>query len=752
MKKWLLFFFLICLFQLKQASAHTLATNGNAQYDIVLAATPNEFELQAADVLQKYLFKITEAKFEILLESKTGKKPLLVIGHAAEKLSNAKRAINHPQQIIIYNEGENIFINGGNERGVLYAAYAFLQRYCNCRMYSSAEKFIPRASTLNLPNQILIDESPAYHIREYYYTATINDEYRDWHRLHQHFPKENSNWGMWVHTFQRLLPDTFYFDAHPEYFSYYGNKRQPAQLCLSNNDVFNIVVKNLKKAIAANPKAKYWSVSQNDNYGYCQCEQCAIIDSIEGSHAGSVIRFVNKVAAQFQDKIISTLAYQYSRSAPKVTKPLPNVNIMFCSIECDRAKPIYSDTAQGSFAYDMIAWSKLTNNILVWDYVVQFSNYISPFPNLKVLQPNIQFFNRHGVTDIFEQGSSYNWSDFGELKAYMIAALLWNPNLNADSLLKEFMNGYYGKSGTLIYQYIKKIENNLDASGAMLDIYGNPVTPIKSWLKPEQLDDYYNLVIQAKKIVASDSILNYRVQRILLPLWYAKLEQAKFFGSGERGVFEKDIQGNWTAKRQVTNSVNEFIVAMQQHQITSLNENNHTPVKYESDWQRIFESGMRVHLAMNKDVKFEIPFSAKYPAKGAATLTDGVGGYDDYHYNWLGWEGNDMIATFDLGEVKKIKQLSCDFMEDQKSWIFFPESVQYYYSADGKNFFPLGEKISCPAPQPDKRCNTKSFTKSEFVADARFIKIVATSLKTCPRWHIGAGYNCWIFCDEIVVK
>lgn len=95
--------------------------------------------------------------------------------------------------------------------------------------------------------------------------------------------------------------------------------------------MLEIVCDELSRRIAANPEAKYWSVSANDNYGYCTCPECAKIDAEEESPAGSVVRFANKVAARFPDKTISTLGYLYSRKAPK-TKPAPNVNIMFCSI------------------------------------------------------------------------------------------------------------------------------------------------------------------------------------------------------------------------------------------------------------------------------------------------------------------------------------------------------------------------------------------------------------------------------------
>ncbi len=118
----------------------------------------------------------------------------------------------------------------------------------------------------------------------------------------------------------------------------------------------------------------------------------------------------------FPDKIISTLAYQYTRSAPKNVKPLPNVNIMLCSIECNRSMPIAKDPSSASFVKDIKDWTKLTGNILIWDYVVQFRNYISPFPNLRVLQPNLEFFADNGCRLMFQQGSGAALSEFVELR------------------------------------------------------------------------------------------------------------------------------------------------------------------------------------------------------------------------------------------------------------------------------------------------------------------------------------------------
>lgn len=727
--------------------ALTLAENGKTNYRIIIPAAATDKEKHAANVLSDYLNQATLAVYYIYPDTVPVAPQEILIGRTSHNIKLQPLMDNN--QFVIETREESILIYGGNENGVIYAVYNFLEKYLQARMYSSDFIQIKDFNKLTIPDDIIFKDAPKITFRDYHYTATVNDKYREWHGLMQHFSDTaTSNWGMFVHTFDRLIPAAEYFDSHPEYFAFYGGKRQPSQLCLSNDTVFQLLVSNLKLKMSGNSKAKYWSVSQNDNFGYCQCERCHVVDSIEKSPSGSVIRFVNKVAVQFPDKVISTLAYEYTRSAPIVTVPEKNVNIMFCSIECNRSLPIKDDPSSAGFRKDFEDWCKLTHNILVWDYVVQFSNYISPFPNLKVLQPNIQYFYEHGVTDIFEQGSSGDWSSFGEMKAYVISALLWNPYVNVDSVINEFATGFYGEGAKDVLSYYKQLDRNLTASKAGLDIFGNPVSPNKTWLKTADLKAYNTAINKA--IAAADPYLRKNVMKESLTLQYVFLEQAKFYGTGEYGIFEKQ-NGKWIAKESVKKAVADFVAGMKSQHLYHLNENGLTPDAYAKQWEHIFDHGMIEHLAMDKKVSFEIPYSEKYPAKGAATLTDGIGGYDDYHYNWLGWEGTHMTAIVDLGEIQNVNSVSCDFMDDQKSWIFFPSGVEYFFSTDGKDFISVGI-CKGEEPVPAKVFSTKTFeVKVKENLKARYIKVVATSLKTCPKWHIGALNNCWIFCDEIVV-
>ncbi len=200
--------------------------------------------------------------------------------------------------------------------------------------------------------------------------------------------------------------------------------------------------------MAAKPSATYWSVSQNDNDQYCRCEPCTELNAKYGGvPSGSILYFVNDVAKAFPDKIISTLAYWYSRTPPQNIQAEPNVNIMLCNIESRRQGPVFE--TDPAFSADLITWGKLSGNILIWDYNIQFANLVSPFPNLHTIKPNIKFYTDHHVNSLFMQANGQAGGEMAGLRAYLICKLMWDPNADDSAMMDEYLNGYYGAAGPL---------------------------------------------------------------------------------------------------------------------------------------------------------------------------------------------------------------------------------------------------------------------------------------------------------------
>jgi hypothetical protein len=459
---------------------------------------------------------------------------------------------------------------------------------------------------------------------------------------------------------------------------------------------------------------------------------------------------VNRVADSFPDKKISTLAYQYSRPAPKGIKPADNVNIMLCTIECNRSRPIAEDPRSESFRNDMDDWASMTDDILLWDYVVQFRNYISPFPNLRVLQPNIQYFRNKGVNMMFQQGSGHEVSEFYELRSYLIAKLLWDPDIDLGVVMNDFITGYYGNAGHYIKEYIDLMHDALESSDAELSIYGFPYDGYSSYLSPEMIGRYEELFDKAEKAVENDHIFLERVIKARLPLDYAICDISLRNPSGPYSYF-LEVDGKREVNAKMVRRLNEFIETAEAAGIKQLREGGMPPSDYYGIVMGFISSGVYYNKSLNKPVTLKDTASSIYCNGNPSVLTDGLRGLADHNYNWLGFQGNDMEAVIDLGEVTDITLISARFLQMNRVWIFLPQKLIFSASEDGSDFEEI-EIIDHQIPTEAEGAIPADFNVTPDELRARYIKVTAKTIGTCPEWHIGAGEPAWMFVDEIVVE
>ena len=649
---------------------------------------------------------------------------------------------------VIMTDSARLIIAGGSDKGTLYGVYTFLENYLGCRMYAPGVQHVPHLSRIVIPDTHDV-QVPVIKFRDTHYRVTWDKTYTDWHKLDHDEHGNRPDWGMWVHTFNTLVPPDVYFQDHPEYYAEVNGKRIPTQLCLSHPEVLRITIQNLRKLIARNPEARYWSVSQNDNRDYCRCEQCKAIDDHEGSPSGSIIHFVNQVADAFPDKMISTLAYEYGRRAPRHIKPRDNVNIMLCSIEINRDKPIVSDTSSADFARDVREWGKIAKDIIVWDYVIQFNHLISPFPNLHVLQPNIQFFAENGVSAMFEQGNREVGGEMAELRAYLISKLLWNPYLPTDSIINDFLHGYYGMAAPKIRQYIDALHDALLISGNPLRIFGAPWDAEDGYLSRDLIASYNRYFDEAESLVADDEVLLERVRIARLPVQYAAMEQAKKHFMGDRGVFRHN-GSRWEPRTDIRAMIDPFTDLLLRQGVTQVKEWSTSPEEYRAAMYRLLSQGMDEHLAHGKKVVFLRPDSLKLPANAGEMLTDGKRGSHDYAYNWLSFGGSDLEAIVDLENETEVQRIETAWYQYAYWLRILPARVEYYTSSDGKTF-TLAGTVNNTLPIDQYGGHQRDFILEFPPRLTRYIKVKAYTIGNTPAGHPGGGRAPNMLIDEIVV-
>ena len=688
-----------------------------------------------ADTLNVYLNKSVGISLEI--SDKQKKRSIILV----EKTDLNKDFIS-----IDYKDSL-ITISANNKRNLYYATYDFIEKFLNVNWLSTDFTYYEDLKSINFPkNYSYYFEPPVLtrtvHSKLFYKDSVFADKLKV---TNEAFPRYVPSAR--VHTFHRFLPYEVFYDKNPEYYALRNGKRLPTQLCLTNTDVLKIVKDSVNSFFNKFPNSDVISVSQDDNTQYCQCDKCSKIDNQEGSPAGTMIHFVNAVAESFPNKTISTLAYQYTRKPPKV-KPIENVLITLCSIECNRSVPI--ELGCKDFSSDLKGWSQLTDNIRIWDYTTQFTNFLAPFPNWGTIKPNINLFVDNNAKWIFEQHSN-NDSELFELRSYIMAKLLWNPNLDFQTLLNEFNNKYYGNGGKYISEYVNSIQNQIDNTSFFLFLYGDPSQGFDSFLSPENLLNYDILFNKALNSVELDSEYYKRILRSKISIDYAVLESYRknFSDLYQLTKTENDIK---SINPKLIMRLNAFSKTCNDNDITLMNEMGFTVSDYIVNYRKALKTAIKENLASFKDVTL-LTVPKKYANEDPKVLTDGALGGNSFYSNWLGFEGNNLNAVVDLGELKEIKSLSMNFLQVTNHIVFFPVQVEFFYSDDNLKWKSLGKVSNKSDLSPKSKVNDiQTFSINVVELKARYIKVIADNMSKAPIWHHGADLPSWIFADELIIE
>jgi len=534
------------------AAPLVLVDEGQSDYVIVTAADAPAPEQTAAAELQSHLREVTGAELPIRPEADVPAGAKQILAGISSRLQERAPDVNFEMLgqdgILMRTVGQDLLLAGGRPRGTLYAVYTFLEEVVGCRWWTATESFIPKRPTLEVPD---LDRTyaPKLRCREAFYRGAFSSPFAPRLKCNGHFASIPPEYGGhytilgWCHTFYQLLPPEKYFAAHPDWYSEINGKRtaEGAQLCLTNAEMRAELVRQALGWIRQNPDAGMISIAQNDWGGACQCAKCRALEEQEGAPSGPLIHFVNAVAEEiepeFPNFLIETLAYSYTRQAPRHVKPRPNVVVRLCSIECSFSQPLGSGPQNEAFRKDIEAWSALAPNLYIWNYVTNFANYLLPHPNLRSLAPDIRFFVDHHAIGLFEQGDAgSSCGDFVELRAWLLAHLMWDPSLDERKLIDEFLAGYYGPAAPSLRAYLDLREDAVARAGTYLRCFMED-TP---YLNLDDLNRATELFAEAQRAVADDPVLSRRVRRARLPLdhvWLKRYRALKGMAQAEGKPF-----------------------------------------------------------------------------------------------------------------------------------------------------------------------------------------------------------------------
>ncbi len=515
--------------------SYEIVRNGRSAYHIVTSQYASSCERHAAAELQKYIYESTGVCVPYFSDRCPCRGPEIAIGTPPRDYPHVDTAALGEEGFVIRTDARgNLLIQGGSPRGTLYGVYRFLEKFLGFRCFRrDVEKIDPHEELLLSETDIC--EKPAFEYREAYFRFAFDGEFCAKNRLNSNMAEVSAEQGghtkfyNFHHSFEDLVPTAVYFGEHPEYFSEIdGVRRGRTQLCLTNPDVLRIATEGVLRWICDNPNCRVFSVAQNDNRSYCTCPSCRTVAEQDGGQSGPMIRFVNaiarEVAKEHPQVLLHTFAYQYTRTAPNNVIPEPNVIVRLCNIECTQNKPfsvLAEDPANPAceFLQNIQAWSAICNRLYLWDYCTNFNNYLQPFPNIYNMAENIRFYRDCGIRGVLEQGNfSYGGgAALDDLKSYLIARLLWNPDEDASLLVREFTDGMYGQASEAMRAYINRISEAIRGNAPM-HIFDRPSA---AYLTDELLDECLALFDRAEA-EAENEIIRERVRRERLSIEFTQ--------------------------------------------------------------------------------------------------------------------------------------------------------------------------------------------------------------------------------------
>ncbi|TPG43879.1 DUF4838 domain-containing protein [Flavobacterium pectinovorum] len=710
-----------------------------AQSEIVITeknkiVTASENTEKAAKILKIYLDKAFKKPFEITSESKKDNNSSEII---LEISSTENLKAN---EFIIKSDTKSIYLIAPNQKYLRYAVYSLLEIW-EFRKFTAAETYIPNITQVTFAKNTKKLEQPSFDYRALFYPDCYDEDFRDWHKLDW----QVDDFGIWGHSFTVLIPAKEYFKSNPKLFALYEGERNGESLCMTNDTVVDLVEKKMAKIIAETPNVQFYSVSQNDDVVYCECTECRKINQKYGGPQGSLYYFLNKIASHFPKTKITTLAYLHTLKPPVNIKIEPNIYTIFCPIELNRGKAI---TAQNSptFVKTLENWSTASPHLFLWDYTVQFSNYMSPFPNLEPFQSNYKFFKKNKVKGMFAQGYADVPGDFSELRQYLLAKLMWNTDIDLEATTADFLRGFYGKAAPFIEKYLNLLANYQNKSNSNLDIYDGPVQARNTFLTPEAMDQYDKLLEQASSAVEADSVLNLRIQKLRLALEFAYFEQSKFYGKNQHGMFIVNNKGEKEVREGLTERVLKFSKTCNALGIYELSEGGLSPDNYYKEWLEICKN-TTTHLGEDLKVNFITQPSNEFKGKGSYSLVDGNRGYKDFNINWIGWYENNPEIEIETKNLN-FNTLRINFLSDQRHWIFTPKKIKVYGFKNQK--WNLIKEEDFEILTENNEITTKSWElKNQSFSSFVKVEVIIENQAEIPVWRKRKNKKPMVMLDEI---
>lgn len=534
----------------------TLVKDGEPACTIVIAPGAGQQERFAAEELQRYLQKMSGAETPITTVPGVAGNRILIGVFGSEPVQPWQGDRPRPDGFAIEtrehpDQGMDLFLVGGDDRGALYAVYELLERFLDVRWFMPIEagEEVPVRTTVEL-GELHWENSPDF-------AAIIGLRWGhgpqaiyDWERRNKAVagPPGYFFGHNWVNIISHY--DAERRGRHPEWFALAADGYRSHQLCSSHPDVIRISAEKAREYFERNPDLALFSLSPNDGHGFCVCARCRQIDRkygvTDGSHTDRLIHYANQVLAELEkthpDKLVGIYAYVTHTRPPVSARPHPNYVTVLCRMpwEFCHVHPINDPDCKPNtrFREYIEGWAQVCEHVGIYDYYGHYM-FFTPWPLLRIIGKEIPYLHQLGVQGFMSE-TQQNWANQG-VNFYLAAKLLWDAKGDPEQVLDDFYKRFYGPAQEPMRRYWESWENAMAKQ---------PCGGYRwlAMLTPELIANTGDLLAEAEEMAGKDSRFSRRLE--LHRIGYRFTEAfARMRWHGEAGAWHEAIEAGEEAVR-----------------------------------------------------------------------------------------------------------------------------------------------------------------------------------------------------------
>ena len=483
---------------------------------VIITEQGNEAALFAAEELRDYVKKSTGVGIKINPEKIDGLNQIFIGGkNAVDKdLQTELTKFNELTDGFVNQITENkMTITANYDRGLIFGVYRFLEDFLGVRFFNVDCELVPKHDDLEIKSQ-LISEEPAFAMRSYL-TGKLcwreGEEFRKFYlkmkQCNEHVSLNEAKYGgscpmygrRGAHNMSRFVPFDTYYETHPEFYevtnSPFTGDWGYHTIDLLNGitedgkiddsmdvSVFKIVLSEMKKDIEANPNKIYFQFEQEDGNVYKKYPEGSWQEKIVNKYgrSGILMRFCNLLATELKkwadSKLngrpvyLETFGYAYCKDAPvkyenEKCVPIDDTvvavdNLVIRLAQSSNFAYHHFDQRNKAFVKRMSEWRVICKKLMFWSYDMDDCTHIWYYPSLHACKNNVLGIKDYGAIYMMyeaSEGSKDHWQ--ADMRGYIYANLMWNPNQSAQKLYEEYMDNYYEVASDGVKRIVAILEN-----------------------------------------------------------------------------------------------------------------------------------------------------------------------------------------------------------------------------------------------------------------------------------------------------